>query len=311
MDAVVAQIRRFNRTVTQQIGALESRFLGRDRSLGASRLLFEIGLKGMEVRRLRARLDLDSGYVSRLLRGLEAERLIRTGPSVGDARVRVARLTAAGQRELALLNRLSNRAASSLLRQLTEAQRAALASAMASVERLLRAGAVRVQVENPGSRAAQHCLKRYFEELAARFEAGYDPRRGISAAPEEVTPPRGYFLLATLNGEPVGCGALKCHADYGEIKRMWVDAGSRGLGIGKRILLGLEDLARKRRIPLLRLETNKALTEAQALYRGSGYREVRPFNDEPYAHHWFEKALGQRAPNRSKRYASSGPSSPS
>jgi DNA-binding MarR family transcriptional regulator len=290
MDAV-AQIRRFNRTVTQQIGALESRFLGRDRSLGASRLLFEIGVKGVEVRQLRARLDLDSGYVSRLLRGLEAEGLIRTGPSAGDARVRVARLSAAGKRELALLNRLSDQSARSLLNRLTEAQRATLTAAMESLERLLRAGAVRLQVENPRSRAAQYCLERYFEELAARFEAGFDPARGISAAPHELIPPRGYFLLATLNGEPVGCGALKCHAGYGEIKRMWVDTKSRGLGIGRQILLGLEELGRKRRLPLLRLETNKALTEAQALYKGSGYREVRAFNDEPYAHHWFEKAL--------------------
>jgi len=293
MDAV-AQVRSFNRTVTQRIGALESRFLGRDRSLGASRLLFEIGAQGMEVRRLRARLDLDSGYVSRLLRGLEAEGLVRTGSSAGDARVRVARLTAAGRRELAVLNRLSDQSVRSLLSRLTETQRVALASAMGSVERLFRASAVRLEVEDPRTPAARYCLARYFEELAERFEAGFDPTRGISASAAELTPPRGYFLLASLHGEPVGCGALKCHPDYGEIKRMWVDAGSRGLGIGKRILLGLEDLARKRRIPLLRLETNKALTEAQALYKASGYREVRPFNAEPYAHHWFEKALVPR-----------------
>jgi hypothetical protein len=49
-------------------------------------------------------------------------------------------------------------------------------------------------------------------------------------------------------------------------------------------------------MPLLRLETNKALTEAQSLYRSSGYREVRAFNDEPYAHHWFEKRLQQAKP---------------
>ena len=55
-----------------------------------------------------------------------------------------------------------------------------------------------------------------------------------------------------------------------------------------------ERLARRRRIPLLRLETNKALSEAQALYRSSGYREVSPFNDEPYAHHWFQKRLRAR-----------------
>ena len=78
---------------------------------------------------------------------------------------------------------------------------------------------------------------------------------------------------------------------------MWVADSSRGLGIGKRILQRLEDLARKRCIPLLRLETNKALTEAQALYQASGYREVRPFNNEPYAHHWFEKALTAARPS--------------
>lgn len=293
MDAVT-QIRSFNRTVTQHIGALETRFLGRDRPLAASRLLFEVGKKGIEVRQLRARLDLDSGYASRLLRSLEREGLVRTGASRDDARVRVARLTKSGLRELAVLNRLSDQAARSLLQRLTEPQRLALTAAMGSVERLILGGAVRLGVVNPRTDAAQYCLRRYFEELAERFEAGFDPARGISASPAELTPPRGYFLLATLHGAPVGCGALKCHPNYGEIKRMWVDAASRGLGIGKRILLGLEDLARKRRIPLLRLETNKTLTEAQALYRASGYREVPRFNDEPYAHHWFEKALGRR-----------------
>ena len=124
-----------------------------------------------------------------------------------------------------------------------------------------------------------------------RFEAGFDPGRSISAATEEMRPPRGYFVLATLEGEAVGCGVLKCHARYGEIKRMWVRGSRRGLGIGTRILDLLETLARKRRVPLLRLETNKALEEAQTLYRSRGYREVPAFNDEPYAHHWFEKTL--------------------
>lgn len=155
MDAV-AQIRSFNRTVTHQIGALEGRFLGRDRSLGASRLLFEIGPKGSEVRGLRARLDLDSGYFSRLLRGLEAEGLIHTSQSSSDARVRVITLTPAGRKELAVLNRLSDRAATSLLNRLTEPQRAALTAAMGAVERLLLASAVHVNVENPGSPSARY-----------------------------------------------------------------------------------------------------------------------------------------------------------
>jgi DNA-binding MarR family transcriptional regulator/GNAT superfamily N-acetyltransferase len=290
MDGI-DQVRSFNRLVTQQVGALAGSFLGRTRSLGACRLLFEIGADGIEIRQLRARLALDSGYTSRLLRQLEAEGLIRTTPSPRDTRVRFVTLSAAGRKELAVLNRLSDEAAASLLEPLPATQRAALLSAMGTIERLLSSSAVRFSVEHPDSPAAQYCLERYFEELTARFETGFDPALSIPAAPAELTPPQGYFVLATLNDEPVGCGALKCHAAYGEIKRMWVATSARGLGLWTRILLHLEDLARKRRLPLLRLETNKTLTEAQSLYRRNGFREVPAFNDEPYAHHWFEKVL--------------------
>jgi DNA-binding MarR family transcriptional regulator/GNAT superfamily N-acetyltransferase len=289
--AAVDGVRSFNRTVTRRIGALDERFLGRRRSLGACRVLFEIGGEGIEIRALRARLDLDSGYLSRLLRGLERERLIRTTQAPGDARVGYVILTAAGRKEMAALNRLSDAAAGSILESLTQKQQQELTAAMAAVERLLRAGAVHLEVTAAVSPGARYCLERYFEELAARFEGGFDPKLSISADAGELMPPRGYFVLATLEGDPVGCGALKCHADFGEIKRMWVKGAARGLGVGRRILLRLEELARSRRIPLLRLETNDTLKEAQALYRSSGYREVPAFNAEPYAHHWFEKRL--------------------
>src|SRR3989475_2486422 len=131
----IAQVRSFNRIVTLQVGALEEGFRARNRSPGACRLLFEIGAAGGEVRQLRARLALDSGYTSRLLRRLEAERLIRTTPSPRDTRVRFVRLTPAGRKELAVLNRLSDKVAASLLEPLAEPQRAALLSAMETVER--------------------------------------------------------------------------------------------------------------------------------------------------------------------------------
>jgi DNA-binding MarR family transcriptional regulator/GNAT superfamily N-acetyltransferase len=287
----IEEVRRFNRAVTLQIGALDSEFLGRNRSLGACRLLFEIGSRGVEVRQLRARLELDSGYLSRLLRGLEAEGLIRTRSSPTDARVRFVTPTPAGRRELALLNRRSDTAAVTLLTRLPEPDRTALLTAMGVVERLLRASAVEITVQHPNTRAARSCMGRYFEELAVRFEAGFDPALSITASAADLIPPHGFFLLATLQRDPVGCGALKCHRDFGEIKRMWVAPSARGLGIGRRILLRLEEIAREQRVPLLRLETNKTLTEAQSLYRRNGYTEVPRFNDEPYAHHWFQKRL--------------------
>ena len=287
----VARVRSFNRTVTQHIGALDARFLGRDRPLGASRLLYEIGPDGAEIRRLRDRLGLDSGYTSRLLRALESQGLVRIAAAEGDRRVRSVALTAPGRREVALLDRRSDEAAADLLAPLSPAQREALTTAMTTVERLLLAGAVELAVADPASAPARFCVARYFEELGSRFEAGFDPALSISADVEELRPPQGYFVLAALHGEPVGCGALKCHPRFGEIKRMWVAPGARGLGVGRRILDRLEELARRRSLPLLRLETNRTLVEAQSLYRTSGYREVAPFNREPYAHHWFEKRL--------------------
>jgi ribosomal protein S18 acetylase RimI-like enzyme len=99
-------------------------------------------------------------------------------------------------------------------------------------------------------------------------------------------------LVATLRSEPIGSGALKFHANEPtELKRMWVAESARGLGIGRRLLAELQAEAENRGSRVVRLETNGSLTEAIALYRSSGYVEVEPFNDEPYAHHWFEKRL--------------------
>ena len=160
------------------------------------------------------------------------------------------------------------------------------------VERLLTASAVRVGVRDPRHPDAQRCLRAYVEELSGRFDGGFDPALSISAADHEMTPPAGLFLVAALHGEPVGCGALKFHPGApAEIKRMWVDPSVRGLGLGRRLLAELETRAAAHGVRVLRLETNRALAEAIALYRAAGYREVAAFNDEAYAHHWFEKEL--------------------
>jgi GNAT superfamily N-acetyltransferase/DNA-binding MarR family transcriptional regulator len=290
---MVEQVRRFNRTVTQRIGALNDSFLARDRPLGAARVLWEIGPEGTDVRLLRSRLDLDSGYLSRLLRSLENDGMIAVERSRADARVRTARLTGRGLAERAELDRRSDDLAASILRSLSARQRTRLTTAMAEVERLLVASAVQVAVCDPRHPDARSCLRAYFGELSHRFDSGFDPARTISADDDELTPPAGLLLVATVHGEPVGCGALKFHGGApAELKRMWVAPTARGLGLGRRLLADLEAHAAARGVRTLRLETNRALGEAIALYRSAGYREVAPFNEEPYAHHWFEKTLG-------------------
>jgi DNA-binding MarR family transcriptional regulator/GNAT superfamily N-acetyltransferase len=289
---MVAQVRRFNRTVTQRVGALHDQFLARARPLGQSRVLWEIGPDGSDVRRVRERLGLDSGYLSRLLRSLEQQRLVTVARASSDGRVRMARLTRTGLAERAELDRRSDAAAESILAALSDRQQARLVAAMADVEQLLTASQISIGPADPRQPAARSCLLAYFRELASRFEDGFDPQRSNPALDEEVTSPAGLFLLATLYGEPVGCGALKFHPDApAEIKRMWVSPAARGLGLGRRLLGELEARAIAHGATTVRLETNQALAEAISLYRSSGYREVAPFNAERYAHHWFEKAL--------------------
>jgi GNAT superfamily N-acetyltransferase len=298
MDAsMVSRVRRFNRTVTQRVGALDDEFLARDRPLGQARLLWEIGPDGAGLRSLRARLDLDSGYLSRLLRALEADGLVTVDSGGPDGRVRTARLTSSGLAERAELDRRADGAAASILRPLSGSQRDRLVSAMAEVERLLVAAAVEISVRDPADPAARACLRAYVEELGRRFDAGFDPARSLPAADHEMTPPAGVFLVATLHSEAVGCGGLKFHDGApAEVKRMWVAPAARGLGLGRRLLTELESQAAAHRVTVLRLETNGSLAEAISLYRSSGYQEVAAFSGEPYAHHWFEKTLDPGAP---------------
>jgi DNA-binding MarR family transcriptional regulator len=292
---MVAAVRSFNRNVTQRVGALDDHYLARDRALGEARLLWEIGDGGSDVRVLRSRLALDSGYLSRLLRSLERAGLVEVAASAADRRVRTARLTAAGRAERELLDRGSDGLAWSMLEPLTDAQRTRLIAAMTEVERLLTAGLVEVAAVDPSHPDAQRCLRAYFDELDGRFDAGFDPATSLVPDPGEMRPPDGLFLVATLREVPVGCGGMKfLDADTAYLKRMWVDPGTRGLGVGRRLLRELEDRALAHGCRTATLETNRALAEAIELYRSAGYREVEPFNDEPYAHHWFEKPLTRR-----------------
>jgi DNA-binding MarR family transcriptional regulator len=130
---MIAQVRRFNRVVTQRIGALDDHFLARNRPLGEARVLWEIGTEGCEVRALRLRLDLDSGYLSRLLRSLEAAGMVAVEPSEPDRRLRIARLTSAGLAERAVLDERSDELAKSFLEPLNERQRNRVVHAMNDV----------------------------------------------------------------------------------------------------------------------------------------------------------------------------------
>ena len=288
----VQQVRRFNRLVTQRAGALDDHFLGRDRPLGESRVLFEIGTDGADLRNLRARLGLDSGYLSRVVQSLESKGLVRLRTAADDERVRRAELTRAGRAELKEMNRRSDDAAEAILTPLTESQRARLVTAMAEVHRLLKAAGIVIERVDPATDSARWCVAQYFTELSTRFDEGYDPTKALPADDAELRSPRGAFLMASVDGEPVACGSLKTSAPgTAWIKRMWVASSARGLGLGRRMLDALEQQARQLGLTIVHLETNRRLVEAIQLYRSAGYVEVPPFNAEPYGDYWFEKRL--------------------
>ena len=278
----IALVRSFNRLVTRQAGALGD-YMG-NRPLGELRVLFEIGGGATTPRDVRVRLGLDSGYLARVLRALQRDGLVESTPNAGDRRTKQLRVTRAGRAEMRELDRLSDELAASVLEPLDEEQRARLLAAQAEVRRLLAISLVTIAREDPTSLDARWCLDHYFAELAERFAAGFDPKRTLPAA--------GELLLARFGGQPAGCGMLKTLAPgRGELLRMWVDRPHRGLGIGARLLDALEARAVELGHETVRLYTNRSLTEAIAMYRRRGYADIPPFNQDPYATHWFEKRL--------------------
>jgi DNA-binding MarR family transcriptional regulator/ribosomal protein S18 acetylase RimI-like enzyme len=277
-------VRSFNRLVTRQAGVLNNRYLGQ-RPLGESRVLWEIGVRGATPRDLRARLGLDSGYLSRILRALERDGLVVQAPDPADRRTKRLRLTRAGRAQLRELDRVSDELAAAVLAPLDPGQRDRLLRAQAEVRRLLAVSMVSIQPEDPGSADARWCLGHYYAELDERFEEGFE-------APRQPAPDILACLIARVGGQPAGCGILRgLGPGAGEIVRMWVDRPHRGLGIAKRLLAALEGEARARGLELVRLDTNRALDEAKAMYRAAGYVEIDRYNDNPYANHWFEKRL--------------------
>ena len=283
-----ATLRHFNRTWTQRIGALDESFLGTGRALGASRLLFEIGLYGATVRDLRERLGLDSGYLTRLLAGLADDGLVTVTKDPADGRRRVVTLTRAGRAAWRRLEERSEALARELVEPLTERQRARLTEALATADLLVRAATVALRTVDPTDPAAREATGHYFAELDARFPGGFDPGDASYAS----TGGDDVFVVAVSDGLPVACGGVhESAAGIGEIKRMWVHEGWRGAGLGSRMLRHLEAQALALGCRTVRLDTNSTLAEAMEMYDRAGYRRIGRYNDNQYAQAWFERDL--------------------
>lgn len=287
----VASLRRFNRAVVREAGALDTSFLGRGRPLGAARVLHLISSEGTDVANIRATLGLDSGLMSRFLRALEREHLIETQPDPVDRRRSIARLTPAGQAEVAAYETLNNDRAARILAQ-AGSRAADVVAAMDLIATLLNRDHLKVRQTDPDSTAALFCLQSYFDELVARVPAAR-PEMFVLPDPgaNSYRPPHGSFLVAWSDDLPVGCVSLRpLDALTAEIKRLWVHSSARGQGLARRLMSAIEDEARTMGHRYLKLDTNSALTEAITLYRNSGWVDIDPYTGPP-GDTWMGKVL--------------------
>lgn len=290
-DPALARIRRFNRAVTRETGAMEESYLGRGRPLGAARVLWAIGPDGRDLADLRAELALDSGLLSRLLRALQAEGLASVAPDATDRRRRRATLTPAGLSERAEYDRLNDQMAEAMLARAPR-HRDALLAAMDLVAVTLNSDRIDLRPADPDDPAARACLVAYAAHLSGMIH-GLPPTVVPDPDPQAdlFRPPHGTFLLAWCDRLPVGCVSLKpLEPGVAEVKRLWVDPAARGLGLARRLMRAVEDQARTLGYASLKLDTNAALTEAIALYQRSGWTPTAPYTGFP-ATHWFAKPL--------------------
>lgn len=258
--------------------------------MGAARVLNAIGIGYDKVSDLRAFLKLDTGLLSRLLRGLEDEGLVETRPNPNDRRGRIASLTARGQEEFDTYETLSNERAANILKRHKSARR--LLEAMDVVTITLSREDIVFEEVAYSSDIARQCMNAFAAELSERLNLDFDLKKSGDPELSQMQPPIGTFVVARLGDMPVGCVGVKgSGGTLAEIKRMWILPAARGLGLATRLMTTAETAARTLGIDTLRLDTNTTLFEAVSLYKSMGWTEIDRFNDDPYPDIFFEKSL--------------------
>lgn len=290
-DQALARIRRLNRAVTRETGALDTSYLGRGRPLGAARVLHLCTPTGSDVAQIRAALDLDSGLLSRLLRSLEAEGLVETRTSPADRRCRIACLTPQGQAERAAYERLNDDLAARLLSRAPRL-RSEILAAVDLIANILNADHIQITRADPDDPEVQSSLAAYAAFLTATIpDEGPDPIPLPLQDADSFRPPLGAVLLARSDGLTLGTVSLRTLSPgLGEVKRLYIAPSARGLGLARRLMRAVEDEARALGQRRLNLDTNGTLTTALALYRAEGWQPCAPYSAFP-ATHWFTKAL--------------------
>ncbi|MDE2062377.1 MAG: MarR family transcriptional regulator [Bradyrhizobium sp.] len=278
-EARISAVRAFNRFYTRQLGLLGQRLLESPFSLSEARVLYELSRRdSVAAKEIGAELDLDPGYLSRIVQKFADEGLISRKPLPEDRRQQQLKLTAKGRQAFARLDRSSQEEVARTLRRMSEGEQRRLTAAMATVENLLgspspgasatlrepRPGDMGWVVQSHGERyAGEYGFDSSFEALVAEIAAQF--LRSFDASRERC-------WIAELDGAPVGSVFLVRHDDeVAKLRLLLVEPAGRGLGLGKRLVGECIGFARACGYRKITLWTQSILTEARKIYQDAGF----------------------------------------
>ncbi len=288
----VAQIRRFSRFYTRQIGLLNEGLLDSGFTLSEVRILYELAYHdGLRATDLTRTLDIDTGYLSRILKKFEARGLISRTPCEHDARQNILELTEHGRRAFEPLDRASQQQVTAMLARLSAEERARLSAAMSTVQELLRDAGPPYALRSLQSGDVGWIVHR--QGVLYSEEYGWDPTFEALVAEiagrfvQSFDPSRERCWIAERKGETVGSVFLVRDSDeIAKLRLLYVEPAARGLGIGRRLVEECIGFARSKGYRTVTLWTNDVLVSARRIYEAAGFKLVK---QEP--HHSFGKDL--------------------
>jgi DNA-binding MarR family transcriptional regulator/GNAT superfamily N-acetyltransferase len=289
--ADIESVRSFNRFYTRQIGVLQERLLRTPFSLAEARILYELGTRKSAIASVLQRdLDLDFGYLSRILRSLEKRRLVRRSPSSTDRRRHIVALTPAGRTAFRSLDTRSRHEIGKMLEPLAATRRQQLRDGMRTIEDALAPdgpaaikGRIKLRPHRPGDMG--WVVERHGSLYSDEY--GWDERfEGIVAGIvsdfiRSFDPKSDRCWIAELNGRRVGSVFLvRKNATTAKLRLLLVEPEARGLGLGRRLVDECIAFARNAGYRKVTLWTNSVLHSARQIYERTGFRLVR---EEPHA----------------------------
>jgi DNA-binding MarR family transcriptional regulator/N-acetylglutamate synthase-like GNAT family acetyltransferase len=292
-DQLVDAMRRFNRFYTKQIGVLHEGLLGSRFSLTEVRVLYELAHREMPTATALAKeLDLDPGYLSRILRRFETRRLVGKRASTTDGRQSLLSLTPRGRKIFAPLNARSHREVAAMLGPLSATEQRQILSAMATIERLLGdrpapQASYLLRPHQPGDMgwiihrhgalyAQEYGWDERFEALVAEIAAHFI---------QHLDPKCERCWIAERDGAIVGSVFLvKKSKTVAQLRLLLVEPMARGLGIGSRLVNECIRFARQAGYRKIVLWTNSVLHAARHIYEETGFRLVHQEPHRSFGH---------------------------